>query len=369
MDFEKAKRRQSLKVILSEIIMFLTVVVTVVILAFIVSGYWINENFEVERQGMLQISSYPSGADVVIDDETSWLQKTNTSKVLSTGEHTIVLSKEGYDSWSKTINITEGLLYRLNYPRLFPLQRDPEPVYDTTGVTTAFVSKDRKKLLLYYGDLATLDTASFNDDSSIKQLDYSTTLVDWKIINLDSSEPTPESVKYRDAYDFFKELTPEQNGSIDDFKLPKLPAATDELIFTKFYEDHYLVVVSDATVVVYRRGDSKPILETTLSFAPTAFHVGRDGEFITLSDGPQIATLDMETLTFNEWSVAGNTFGWLDDNMIYTVADGALIVYDFDGLNRRDLATNVDSSLPITITNDKWLYYFSQGNLIRESLK
>lgn len=369
MDFEKAKRRQSLKVILSEIIMFLTVVVTVVILAFIVSGYWINENFEVERQGMLQISSHPSGADVVIDDETSWLQKTNTSKVLSTGEHTIVLSKEGYDSWSKTINITEGLLYRLNYPRLFPLQRNPEPVYDTTGVTAAFVSKDRKKLLLYYGDLATLDTASFDDDSSNKQLDYSTILVDWKIINLDSSEPTPESVKFRDAYDFFRELEPEQNGSIDDFKLSKLPATTDKLVFIKFYEDHYLALVSDSTVSVYERGDTKPILEATLGFIPTDSHAGQDGEFIVFSTGSQIATLDMETLVISEWTVAGDTFDWLDDNMIYTVADGALIVYDFDGLNRRDIATDVDGNFPVTITNDRWLYYFSQGELIRESLK
>ena len=119
MDFDKIKRRQSLKVIISEAIMVLAVIITVIVLAFVVSGYWLNSDFKIERQGLLQISSFPTGADVEIDGSVSWLQKTNTSKVLSSGEHTVALSKENYDSWSKTINISEGLLYRINYPRLF----------------------------------------------------------------------------------------------------------------------------------------------------------------------------------------------------------------------------------------------------------
>ena len=57
MDREKTKRRQSLKVIISESIMVLAVIITVAVLAFVVSGYWVNSDFEVERQGMLQISS------------------------------------------------------------------------------------------------------------------------------------------------------------------------------------------------------------------------------------------------------------------------------------------------------------------------
>ena len=118
MNPEAKRRRQSLKVVISEAIMVLAVAITVIILGFLVSGYWINSDLKVERQGMLQISSNPTGANVVIDNESSWLQRTNTSKVLAAGEHTITLTKEGYDSWSKTINISEGLLYRLHYPRL-----------------------------------------------------------------------------------------------------------------------------------------------------------------------------------------------------------------------------------------------------------
>ena len=131
MDAEKRARRQSLRVIISEIIMVIAVVATVSVLAFVVSGYWLGSDFKIERQGLLQIYSTPTGADVEVDNNPgSWLQRTNTSKTLSAGEHTIKLTKDGYDSWSRTISITEGLLYRLHYPRLFLLNRDHESALD-----------------------------------------------------------------------------------------------------------------------------------------------------------------------------------------------------------------------------------------------
>ena len=148
MDLEKIKRRQSIKVIISETIMVLAVIITVVILAFVVSGYWINADFEIQRQGLLQVSSTPTGADIVIDDETSWVQKTNASKVLASGEHLVTISKPGYDSWSKTINVTEGLLYRLHYPRLFLENRQSETVLPATSATSAVVSSRFETLLL-----------------------------------------------------------------------------------------------------------------------------------------------------------------------------------------------------------------------------
>ena len=60
MDPDRLKRRQSLRIIISETIMVLSVVLMVVILAFLVSGYWINSDFKVERQGLLQVSSTPN---------------------------------------------------------------------------------------------------------------------------------------------------------------------------------------------------------------------------------------------------------------------------------------------------------------------
>ena len=170
MNPEKIKRRQSFKIIVSETIMVVAVILTVIILALLVSGYWINSDFKVERQGLLQISSVPTGADVYIDGSSSWLQRTNTSKVLPSGEHTITLTKDGYDSWSKTINISEGLLYRLHYPRLFLLDRTAEEILNVPGTTLATISPDHNSLLLVNNT------------------------TEWTYINLDADDIEPKAI-------------------------------------------------------------------------------------------------------------------------------------------------------------------------------
>ena len=119
MDFDRRERLASRRVIISEALMVIAVIAIVVALAFVVSGYWVNADFTVERQGMLQINSIPTGASLIVDGETSWLSQTNTSKILRSGEHTISLTKEGYDTWSRTINVRDGLLYRIRYQIVF----------------------------------------------------------------------------------------------------------------------------------------------------------------------------------------------------------------------------------------------------------
>ncbi|MBR0488063.1 PEGA domain-containing protein [Candidatus Saccharibacteria bacterium] len=173
MDPEARMRKQSRRVIISEVIMVISVVLMVAILALLVSGYWLNSDFTVERQGMLQISSFPTGANVEVDGDAPWYQRTNTSKVLSSGEHSIKLVKDGYDTWSKTINVSEGLLYRLHYPRLFLNNRTKSDVYDLSGVIYATVSPNREKMLLAYGTTSWRLISLENETITAKTIDVS----------------------------------------------------------------------------------------------------------------------------------------------------------------------------------------------------
>lgn len=369
MDPESIKRRQSLKVIVSESIMVLAVAITVIILAFLVSGYWLNSDFKVERQGMLQISSVPTGADVYIDGETAWLQRTNTSKVLPSGEHAIMLTRDDYDSWSKTINITEGLLYRIHYPRLFLKDRTKEVAYDAVGATQVFVSGDHETMLLYHGDVTTLDTTIYSKPLSGTAEELSATLPEWTLVKLNSDTIEPKTVDLRTLYDFFKAPEPSTDKNlVTDFNPDLELTGAEELIFSKFYDDRYLTILDGATVTVYKKDTEDPIFTAELSFTPASTTAGHDGEFSIFSAGPQIATLDMETMSIKEWQVDGTSFDWFDSDMIYSVKDGELFVYDFDGLNRRSLASNVSERFPVVLVGDKYFYYFSDGNLIREWL-
>ena len=133
---EKIERRQHIRLIVTEVLMFLSVILLVGFLTLIVMGYSFNlreiggSGEVIERYGLVQISSLPSGATITIDGETPLLLNTNASRSMLAGEHEILLSREGFDSWSKKINVTEGMMYRLNYPRLFKTEREPEEIFE-----------------------------------------------------------------------------------------------------------------------------------------------------------------------------------------------------------------------------------------------
>lgn len=371
MDFEKAKRRHNLKVIISEIIMVLTAVFAVVVLALITTGYWINEDLKVERQGMLQVISFPTGATVSIDGDSSWLQKTNFSKVLPVGEHQVSLSREGYDTWSKTITIAEGLLYRLQYPRLFPLEREKETIASTIGATHAYLSENREKLLVYYGaaepDFTTILSYADNPDADDNANSNIFNPSEWQLFELKSHKIEPKTVSLDTIRGFQPSLT-EDDEDIEDYAIVSRLNGSERLVFSKFYNDHYVTVIDGSLVDLYAKEAEEPTLEFSLNFTPQDVTVGKDGEFVVFFEGLNVATLDMESLTIREWS-AESPIGWLNSNMIYTIHEGELTAYDFDGLNRRLLANNVSSHFPATIVGDDWLYYFSDDNLVRESLR
>lgn len=468
MDPERARRRQSLKILISESIMVLAVISTVTVLAFIVSGYWLNSNFEVERNGLLQISSYPTGADVQIDGDSAWLQRTNTSKILSSGKHNITLTKEGYGSWSKTINISEGLLYRLHYPRLFLQNRHNESILDTTGTITATISPDHNSLILINDTtewkIANLDNDKLNpqklnvsdifstvslaesaniglftgkitdiewdrDSTHVLFKIQSDDKIEWVLLDIKNSEnsinltrefgdrfdkiqildnnsssllaiqnnnlyridipnKTLSAILIESIIDFspydsneiiFSAYNPNQSSDtpyyIGTFKLNnnqsiviKQTATPAKVTLSKFYDDRYITILEDNTVTLYQQNNPEPLRTFVLSFSPSSLRAGHEGEFITMTLGNQIATIDMEALDITEWQTDSDTFGWLNSDMIFSIANGELIVYDYDGLNRRAIASNVSSHFPATITNNKWLYYFSDDYLIRETI-
>lgn len=131
---ERVQRRQHRRLIITETLMFLAVIALVGFLTLVVMGYSFNlrglsgGGEVVERTGLVQISSIPTGAAIYIDGESPLLLSTNASRTMLSGEHVIALKREGYYEWSKTISVTEGMMYRLNYPRLFKIERETEEV-------------------------------------------------------------------------------------------------------------------------------------------------------------------------------------------------------------------------------------------------
>lgn len=139
MDSEEKKRRQFVKVLLAEAMMVVSVIVIVVVATLLAMGFSISTNGGIEQTGLMQIHSQPTGATVTLDGSTLF-SRTNTSRTMSAGEHHLKLSRDGYDTWEKTVRMYSGVLIRMYYPRLFLQNRVAESVLDLS--TTSAGSGD-----------------------------------------------------------------------------------------------------------------------------------------------------------------------------------------------------------------------------------
>ncbi len=173
---QKRRRHRAFRVAITEFFMVLTVIALVFTLTLVVMGYKISDDGRLEQDGFLQIRTSPSGATVSIDGDTL-MSKTNLSKALSAGEHEVVFSKDGYDTWSKNVLITSGLTYRLNYPRMFLLERTEEKISKLKNLDFISVSPNRSIMI------AALDQTK-----------------KWQIISLNEDQPTTKEINMEDVF-------------------------------------------------------------------------------------------------------------------------------------------------------------------------
>ncbi len=145
-----------IRVVITEVIMAVSVVAIVGILMMIVMGYSVkhDDEWSLEQSGLVQIVCTPA-ASVDVDGERL-MQRTEISKMMAEGEHNIKLSRDGYDTWEKTISVRPGYFLRLKYPRLFKNDLSSEE---------AMKMPDNLKMKLFSPDRSML--LYINNDSSV----------------------------------------------------------------------------------------------------------------------------------------------------------------------------------------------------------
>ena len=146
MDRKKSKKIRNARIIATNIFMTISVIVIVFVLIFVAQGYTINRSGEFEQSGLVQIRSNPSGATVRIDGETQF-SHTEINKMLRATTHNIIISKDGYDTWRTDIEVESGLLTRIEWVRLFPLESKPTDALEFDNLRFASFSSNRKQLL------------------------------------------------------------------------------------------------------------------------------------------------------------------------------------------------------------------------------
>ncbi len=471
MDKERKKRLQTVRLIITEILMVAAVVVTVIVLTFVAMGYNVDKNGELNQSGLAQIKSMPSGATVTIDDETLLLH-TNTSRMLDAGSHHVKLEKDGYLSWEKDITITSGVLLKLDYPRLFLKERSPETVREFKNDFELFsISKDRNQILYAIYNDPVNSSQNLNlkdsltkrplfillnirgDDVTETTLDFSEILKYREIINISWSNSNdyilletknhdktewlilnlrdPAS-SYNLTYDYGlnfssmefmgpnnERLIAIENGNLriisvsehsmsealaknvksfnyndsnlayltndnalyllaedsSNILIKKFPAESTikflissylDRKYVAFFENNRFYVYSSNTFPTKDAGlDTFDIaLESDIDFAPDNFYIWSENEFFVATKDNKIALFDAELDRLSRYDVEGNFHYFLDDYLIGAIKDDKLIVYDFDGTNRHELASA--TGLSTIAKNSKYLYYQNGRTITRE---
>lgn len=120
----------------------------VTVLVFVMLGYQFNKSDgKIEQGGLVQFDSRPTGANVTIDG-VSFGTRTASKTTMTSGQHFITMSRAGYKTWQKSIDVVPGSVLWLNYTRLIPNDLTPSNAATLSSVTGTVASDDNKWLAI-----------------------------------------------------------------------------------------------------------------------------------------------------------------------------------------------------------------------------
>lgn len=486
MDHERKKKRQKISVLITEAAMVLAVITIVVVMTFVAMGYKFGQDGAIEQSGLMQLHTLPTGATVQLDDEVLF-SRSNLSQTMAPGDHNLKITKNGYDSWEKTITMSPGRLMRLYYPRLFLQNREAEKLIELGKV--AFYSAASNRNFLLYAEPESIDWKLINikgDEIKTKSLDISDVFsgvkdgkllskvesiqwsddesrvlvranydddIEWVLVDL---KDVDESVNLTKEFGLNFErmelanssaglILSLENGNIrkinvDDRSISRILVekvadfdnhGADMVYVTSadskserkigiykdgsrnsvivktvdvsepvwvgssaYYDDEYLIYTIGSHLTIYsgkypiydaetmKNGKNiisldsedstmRNVLDCELSLTPKVLTVSRGGEYILAYEGDRVSSIDLDTEIITDYATDNQRTQWLDDSMLYGVVDGKLLVWDFDGHNKRELLSENVSNKVVTISgNNKYLYYVTKDlSLVREKIQ
>jgi hypothetical protein len=163
MDFldPKKQKAHARRLALGYALIGLVILLGTIILLYLAYGFGLDKNGRVIQNGLVFLSSRPSGANITINGEQKG--ETNTRLVLPAGSYTAEINRDGYHTWKRAITVEGGSLERFDYPFLFPstLTTAATKQYAAAPLMTT-QSLDRKWLLVQGATPDVLDMYDLN---------------------------------------------------------------------------------------------------------------------------------------------------------------------------------------------------------------
>ena len=147
--FKRPSKKQLLirRIIVSTIMVLAVLVIVAGTILFILGYRLDSDKGRLEQGALVQFESKPTAATVSIDGKVL-SARTSTKQSVLAGVHDFMMSKDGYNTWSKTLSVKAGTLNWLDYIRLVPKELKSETVASYTSLYGEKASPDLETIIL-----------------------------------------------------------------------------------------------------------------------------------------------------------------------------------------------------------------------------
>ena len=163
MDFldPRRKRSRTVRLVIGYALVAIAISLATVILVYAAYGYGINtKTGEIIQNGIVFVSSKPSGAEVYLNDQDQHLA-TGQRLILQAGNYTLTLKKSGYREWQRQFTLDEHSIARFVYPLLFPVTPKASNLMAFTTMPPLMSETPNQRWLLVQAPPAGLNTTNF----------------------------------------------------------------------------------------------------------------------------------------------------------------------------------------------------------------
>lgn len=447
--------------------MSLLVLVTVSFIIFTILGYRFNlSEGTIERGGLVQFGSTPTGARVSVDGALIGTRTPGKTTVLE-GIHSFTISLDGYKSWSKTVDIKSSTLTWLNYALLIPNDLPTETIGKFDSLHSVVASPDRHSLLVHTSsdspafrvydirgntvtsENITIPTALYSGatNSSVKHSFVAQSWAiggrfvlvkhtyndssEWLVMDTQNVQNTKNlnsifgvefnKIQFSDSNANL--LYVENNGVLRQLNLSNETISRQLVTGVKefnTYGGHIVTYtatetkdnISKQVAGVYRDGDEdaytiqsfvdganphiatahyfnddfvavtygrnvrvlsgsypdvknginnlKTFAEFELEWDAKSVSFSPSGQYVFIESGDgKFASYDLEYETLSMSTIEGNntgTLGWLNNNYLWSVIDGQLVIREFDGTNISTINGAVNGYSSALTSNNRFIY-------------
>lgn len=121
------EHRNQLRLLLGYCLVALAIVGAALVLLYQAYGYQFNKEGEVIQNGLVFVSSQPSGSSIYMNNQL-YPSQTGTRVTVPAGKYDMKITRPGYRDWSRSIYVAGGDVQHFDYPFLVPTDLKPSAI-------------------------------------------------------------------------------------------------------------------------------------------------------------------------------------------------------------------------------------------------